>query len=94
MVGGMTAAPFPTFLTKTEKLAWPMKGRMHLTSGDGIIETIIKSGNSPAKTLPEGMIGPPGGICWRPRCCASDAEAGSESGGDKDGEQWNGSWHD
>jgi hypothetical protein len=40
------------------------------------------------------MIGPPGGICWRPRCCASDAEAGSESGGDKDGEQWNGSWHD
>jgi hypothetical protein len=35
-----------------------------------------KSGSRSRRTLPEGNIGPPGGICWRPRCCACDADGG------------------
>src|SRR5262245_47297496 len=68
----MTAATVASFLISTVMVTWPVKGRMHLTSpAENAVN--LKSGNGWSKTLPEETIGPPGGICWRPRCCACEA---------------------
>src|SRR5215475_562626 len=74
----MTAATVASFLISTVMVTWPVKGRMHLTSpAENAVN--LKSGNGWSKTLPEETTGPPGGICWRPRCCASEAGGGSAS---------------
>ena len=59
-------------------VTWPRTGPTHLTIPGVVVcmAMITKSGNGSRKTLPEGNSGPPGGICWRPRCCASDADGG------------------
>src|SRR5262249_13030833 len=91
----MTAATVASFLISTVMVTWPVKGRMHLTSpAENAVN--LKSGNGWSKTLPEETIGPPGGICWRPRGWAGSA--GGRRQGERcdgnDGEQWSGSWHD
>src|SRR5262245_30039746 len=74
----MTAAKVPWFLTETLMVTWPRTGPTHLRIPGVVvcIAMITKSGSRSRKTLPDGNVGPPGGICWRPRCCASDADGG------------------
>jgi hypothetical protein len=77
MVGGITAGPFPLFLIPSETVVLPTEGPVQIAPDENA-SVIIKSGNSPGprRTLPEGNIGPPGGILLAPRCCASDADGG------------------
>jgi hypothetical protein len=53
MVGGITAADPPLFVTETEMVTCAIKGRMHVNF-PAATEGIVKLG--------EGILGPPGGI--------------------------------